>query len=111
MGIARAQGLRGVFAEAALAFAGFFDRHRPPDPGIQQVLEESLALARVLGDVALELEIVLTPFLSVAEGLTPAERTVLALRASTRAAPGLRLAVAWRGYWPRWRRSRVVVAR
>jgi DNA-binding winged helix-turn-helix (wHTH) protein len=44
MGLARAQGLRRTFAEAALVFAGIFDRHRPPDPGLVSALEEALGL-------------------------------------------------------------------
>jgi DNA-binding winged helix-turn-helix (wHTH) protein len=125
MGLARAQGLRRTFAEAALVFAGIFDRHRPPDPGLVSALEEALgllhpddqdlrarllarlaaeesfaadgarresvqreavALARALGDVGLEVDVVATPFSDLWERLSLAEQRSLARRAGEQAA-------------------------
>ena len=125
MSLARARGLRRTFGEAALAFAGIFDRHRPPDPARVSALEEALgllhpddqdlrarllarlaaeesfgadgarresvqrealALARALGDVSLEVEVVATPFSDLWDHLSLAEQRSLARRAGEQAA-------------------------
>lgn len=122
---ARAAGLRRVHAEAALAWAGYFDHHREPDPEILSVLEDALLLlqaddhdlrarllarlaaeesfcadgsrrdaalyeaigiARALGDVSLETEIFVMPFLATAERLGAEQLRSLVERALATAA-------------------------